>query len=474
MTTDTAITDRDSAIAWLMGRINYEHAAQMPYRARHFKLRRMERLLELLGDPHLRLPAVHIAGTKGKGSTAVMIESILRAAGYRTGLYTSPHLQRLEERFVLDGRPCDEAAFVEITGRVQAAVESLDRQTDATAEPPATFFEITTAVAMLLFTQHNVDIAVLEVGLGGRLDSTNVCHPLVSVITSISYDHTQQLGNTLTSIAREKAGIIKPGVSVISGAGGDEATAVVRAVAADQNCRLRELGVDFGYEYRGRASHDGAGFHCELDYWSEAAGDVVRWRDLNLSLLGRHQAANAALALAVFEELKYDGLGSPSYCVGEDSIRRGLAAATCPARIELIRRRPAIVLDVAHNVASAMALVEVLRETFPAATNRTLIFGASGDKDANGILRTLLPAFDRVIFTRYQHNPRTADPVELSRQPILSEVAGRRDSCEFRYEICEPPAVALQRALAAADEDSLICIAGSFFLAAEMQPLLAR
>ncbi len=239
-----------------MGRINYERTATVPYNQRQLKLDRMRQLLVRLGQPDAGMKIVHVAGTKGKGSTSAMIAAMLTAAGYRTGVFSSPHLERIEERFAVDGQPCAAEELVVLVDRLRPVVQAMDeeamREGDSTAGP--TYFEITTAMALLHFVERKVDAAVLEVGMGGRLDSTNVCLPVVSVITSISFDHMKQLGNTLAAIAREKAGIIKPGVPVVCGATEPEAQAVIGAVAREHGCRLIQLGEDFTFQYQRAAT----------------------------------------------------------------------------------------------------------------------------------------------------------------------------------------------------------------------------
>ena len=232
MSPNNVVTDYASALDWLMTQINYERTTAVPYETAIFKLDRMRGLLTLLGDPHEGLAAVHIAGTKGKGSTAAMMAGILQASGLRTGLYTSPHLDAVQERIAIDGVACRPEEFAALAADVETAVARLPADEHGQPAEP-TFFEITTAMAFLHFARRRVDAAVLEVGLGGRLDSTNVCRPSVSIITSISFDHTRQLGNTLAAIAGEKAGIIKAGVSVISGVTGDEPRQVIREVARE-------------------------------------------------------------------------------------------------------------------------------------------------------------------------------------------------------------------------------------------------
>ncbi len=409
------------AIEFLFGRINYERTASMPAGGRDLNLTRMRRLLELLGDPHERLRVVHIAGTKGKGSTATLVAAALSAAGYRTGLHTSPHLHHVEERLVVDGKACTPETMAALVQTARPAVAWLDRefgQDGRTAGP--TYFEITTALTLLYFAQSQVDLAVVEVGLGGRLDSTNVCHPLVTVITSISFDHTRQLGNTLALIAREKAGIIKPNVPVVSGAIHPEAAEVIQRVAEDQNSPLSVLDQQFRFTYRA-PGEDSTQLNSHVCYEERADGGAWEFvfRQLQLGLLGRHQAENAAIALAAVRQLP------PPWQVSEDSIRQAFAAARCPARIEIVSHHPVTIVDVAHNVASAMALMQVIAECFPR-TRRTLVLAATRGKDVPGILRVLLPGFDSVVCTRYVSNPRAMNPVELCE--IARRVA-REENC---------------------------------------------
>ena len=402
MTNSDISNSRASAIQFLLGRIDYERALAIPYDQREFHLDRMRELVAGLGNPHDRLKIVHIAGTKGKGSTAAMIASVLSSAGYRTGLYTSPHLDRLEERFVVDGLPCSGDELAELVERVRPVVEDMDKQY-ARHEPPElgpTYFEITTAMAFLYFLVRQVDFAVIEVGMGGRLDSTNVCRPLVSAITSISFDHTNQLGDTLAQIAREKAGIIKPGVPVVSGVAENEPRSVIADVANRNGAKLVQIGVDFEYQYsapiRFQDSNSGRGL---TSFQSRRAGAIEDIRDLDIGLLGRHQAANAAVALAALSELRALGWSIP-----EIAIRRGLAQVHLPARVEIMSQRPTVVIDAAHNVASIRSLLDTLAEQFPRGP-RILIFGTTRDKDMRGMLELLLPQFETVIFTRYSKNP---------------------------------------------------------------------
>jgi dihydrofolate synthase / folylpolyglutamate synthase len=250
---------RQAAIDWLMGRINYERVSVIPYQERQLKLDRMRQLLTRLGQPDAGMKIIHVAGTKGKGSTSAMMAAMLTAAGYRTGVFSSPHLERIEERFSVDGEPCSAEELVSLVDRMRPIVAAMDEEAAAEGDPAdgPTYFEVTTAMALVHFVERQVDAAVLEVGLGGRLDSTNVCLPAVSVITSISLDHTKQLGNTLAAIAREKAGIIKPGVPVVCGVTEAEPQAVIAAIAREHGCRLIQLENDFGFEYSPNGDRQG-------------------------------------------------------------------------------------------------------------------------------------------------------------------------------------------------------------------------
>lgn len=476
------VVDRQSALDYLFGRINYERTSGgVPYRSNEFKLDRMRRLLAGLGDPHLALKVVHIAGTKGKGSTAGMIASILRAAGNRVGVYTSPHLVDLEERMVVDGRQCDAASFVRLVSEVQQVAESMDRDYFAHERRPGpTFFEITTAMAMLHFVRQNVDVAVLEVGLGGRLDSTNVCLPVVCGITSISFDHTKQLGNTLAAIATEKAGIIKPGVPVVSGVVDHEPRNAIESIAAQRQAPLIQRDAHFGASPDGRPAGVAANSTAageRLNYWDQFDATRYELDEVTVGLLGSHQIQNAAVAIALARTMNGRG-----WAVSDQAIRAGLAQVACPARVEIVGRSPTRILDVAHNLASIEALVRVLDERFPA-RRRVLLFASSRDKDTAGMLRLLLPQFDTILLTRYLNNPRAVEPDELLAltQSIVKDLSANEandpaaapDHRPATIETAADPAAAWQRAQQLAAADDLICATGSFFLAAEIRPLLA-
>jgi dihydrofolate synthase/folylpolyglutamate synthase len=437
----------------------------IPYGKRRFKLSRMRQLLDRLDNPQDRLPVVHVAGTKGKGSTAAMVAAVVSEAGYRTGLFTSPHLDQVEQRIAVDNRPCSSAEFVDLVETLMPIVAQMDRQSGAAGseEGGPTYFEITTALALLHFVRSEVDVAVLEVGLGGRLDSTNVCRPKVSIITSISLDHTQQLGDTLEKIAAEKAGIIKPRVPVISGVAQPGPREVIRATCRRRGARLRELGVDFDFRYRPPQHMESQAVGARFDYESlrpQSAPEAgpTRYQDLDLPLLGRHQAANAAVALAALEELARSGWKLP-----EAAVRRGLAGLCWPARIEVLARRPAVVVDSAHNLASIEALLEVLEESFVAKTRRA-IFATTLDKDIRGMLGRLLSVFDEVVFTRYRDNPRAVPTEQL--RALARELTGTD------HRAYEEPDDAWRRVRDSAGADDLICVTGSFFIAAQVRRIV--
>jgi dihydrofolate synthase/folylpolyglutamate synthase len=454
-----AVVDRTSALEFLFSRINYERTTQIPYRTGGLKLERMQALLGLVGDPHLSLPIVHIAGTKGKGSTATMVARILQSAGYRTGLYTSPHLERLEERFVVNGQLCSEQEFVQLAADLQIATNRLEARDPQNRCP--TFFEITTAMGLLHFARSRAEAVVLEVGLGGRLDSTNVCRPRLCVITSISFDHVKQLGNTLYAIAREKAGIIKPGVPVVSSVCEDEPREAIEQVAELNQAPLFQRGREFDYEVRVNSAAD----NMQVTYREPANEARYELGPLPVGMLGEHQAANAATAIAVMRKLQQQ-----SFRVDEEAIRSGLLHAKSPARIEVVQQRPTVILDVAHNLASIAALLEALDQRFPKSalqkqSRRILVFASSRDKDPTGMLRLLLPKFDHAIVTKYVNNPRAVEPGELCG---MAQSLG----CETPVESAPEPNAAWQRARNLAESNDLICITGSFFLAAELGPLL--
>jgi dihydrofolate synthase/folylpolyglutamate synthase len=451
----------DEALRFWFGRVNYEQRAPLPA---ELKLDRMRALLEMLGNPQDMLRIVHVAGSKGKGSVAAMLAAVLGRAGYRTGLFTSPHLCTTEERIQVDGEPISQSELAALMSDVRCCVESMDRRRPAEAVG-VTFFEIATALGFLHFARRRVGVAVVEVGLGGRFDSTNVCRPMAAVITSISHDHVQQLGNTLASIAGEKAGILKPRRPAISGARAPEARAVIEEVARRRRAPLRQLGVGFHYRHTpGLVTAD-----RQRPARVKVTTERQAWPELELGLLGEHQAANAAVAVATVETLRNEGLHIPDAAVAS-----GLAGVRWPARLEVVGFRPLVILDCAHNVASAQAVVNTLLASFPAASptngagnglgaggRRLLVFAGSSDKDLAGMFQVLAPHFAQVYLTRYGNKTRSATPEEL-----LDLWRRTSDHPAMAFATA---AEAWQAARAAAGPDDLICVTGSVFLAGELR-----
>lgn len=461
---------RQAALDFLLRRVNYERVAAAPYGEHYLKLDRMRRLLRRLGNPESAAPIVHVAGTKGKGSTSAVVDAVLREAGYKVGVYSSPHLENIEERFSIEGRPISPLRLTELVEAVRPAAEPMDAEAEAAGDVSLgpTFFELCTAMAFVLFAEERVDLIVLEVGLGGRLDSTNVCNPAVTAIVSISLDHMRQLGDATEQIAYEKGGIIKPGVPVLLGPLEAGPRRVLTDLAVERGSPVIEAGRDFAFTYHPPRKVEEGGVAGSLDFHAESGGSIVDLSGVPLGMLGRHQAANAALGAAVALELRRQG-----WLIPDDALRRGIAKARLPGRVEVIARRPTVVLDVAHNVASARALVASLDECFPVG-RRTLIFAVSKDKDAAGILGQLLSAFQRVVFTEFKDNPRAASAEELALAARELLAAQDDPSRGPQMQTEADPAAAWQFARSVTAENELICVAGSFFIAAELRRLAAK
>lgn len=417
----------NQALDYLYSFVDYSLKKSSELAKAHFELGRMRALMELLGDPQDTYPIIHVAGTKGKGSTAALMASALQAAGYRTGLYTSPHLQDFTERIQTNGQAISHAGLVERVEQIKPAVAQV---------PKLTTFEITTALAFLYFARQKVDAAVVEVGLGGRLDATNIVTPRVAVITSLSYDHMAVLGNTLTAIAGEKAGIIKDGVPVVSSPQKDEALAVLERVSGERHAPLTLVGRDLTFQPQAH-SLDGQSF-------------IIHHSSFSIPLLGAHQLVNAATAYAA---LKKSGL-----TVSDEAIRAGFAAVRWPGRFEVLRRQPPVVIDSAHNRESANCLRRALDDYFPGLPV-FWIFAILEDKDAAGIVAELAPRLTRVIATQPDH-PRALPSEQLV---ALVQQAG------IPVEAVEPASAALERALELAGEQGLVLSAGSVAFAGEMR-----
>ncbi len=445
-----------AAIEFLYGRINYERVQAEAFSTSDLKLERMRVLLSLIGSPHERIPAVHVAGTKGKGSTCAMLASVLTTAGHRTGLYISPHISAFEERMTVDGVQPSPDELVAILNRLLPTIAHMD---GLPGQMQPTYFELATAIAWLYFEDCHADFAVLETGLGGRLDSTNVCQPLVTVITNVSRDHTLILGSTVRQIAWEKAGIIKPGVPVISGVSHVDAIEIVDQTARERGASLslfdREIRVTARHRIEEPLRSDEARVVMATPTTVDVQTAKSTWRNIPVSLRGAHQATNAALVLAALDELRAQGVSIP-----DAAVCQGMSHVRWPGRVEVVAQRPTVVIDAAHNWESARALIATLREEFRP-RRRLLIFAATRDKDVSGLLRLLVPQFDTILFTKYLDNPRGVPTAEL-----LSFV---RSISHREAHSTETPAEAWQLAQRWAGQDDLIAITGSFFLVAELR-----
>ncbi len=430
------ICSEEAASAYLAGLINVEKERNAPYS--RFDLEPIRRLMERLGDPQADLSVIHLAGSKGKGSTGLMAEALLGAAGERVGTFTSPHLERWSERFRIDGREVTGELLAEAVERIAPHIDAL-REEDPRRAP--SFFDALTAIALLLFSEAKVDRCVFEVGLGGRLDSTNVITAAVSCITNIEFEHTQQLGNTLAEIASEKAGILKSGVPAVIGDLRDEAAEVVEARARELGAPVARLGRDFDFEVLDR----------DLEGQSIRLTDGSLRVDVRIAALGSHQACNAALALACVAR-------APGVVQGEpliEAAERGFAASRLPGRVELIGRAPWLLVDSAHTGASAAALAAVLRR-IPRRRSH-LVLSISAGKDADAILRHLLPEVNVVTVTR-------AEPVR-SLSPSEIATAIRAAAPGVSIQVVPDPQLALRAAREELGAEDLLCVSGSIYLA---------
>ncbi len=391
-----------------------------------FNLDRMFALMELLGNPQNQYPIIHVAGTKGKGSTSALCASALQAAGYKVGLYTSPHLEDYTERIRINGQPITHAQMIQLVEEIQPRVAKI---------PMLTTFEITTALGFMAFAKHGVNAAVIEVGLGGRLDATNIVTPKVSVITSLSYDHTAVLGNTLALIAGEKAGIIKNGAPVVSSPQQDEALQVLERIAKERNSALTLVGRDVKFNFI-ESSLSGQKF-------------IIHNSEFRIPLLGAYQIENAVTAYAA---LKASGLE-----ISDEQIRAGFAKAQWRARFEVAGMNPIVIFDSAHNQDSFQKLRETLDAYFPD-KKVYLILGASEDKNLAGMFAEMKPKIQKLIVTRANH-PRALE---------VEQISALADQLGIESESAQPVESAFKRALKyAAQDGNIVLSAGSMFVTAE-------
>lgn len=397
-----------------------------------FGLKKVEEILEAAGNPHREIQAIHIGGTNGKGSTAAIMASILKREGYRIGLYTSPHLIHFTERIQVNGKEIEKEEVAHLTEWIRERIEAEG------IAPPFTFFDFTTAMAFLYFKQKMVDLAILEVGLGGRLDSTNVVDPLLTIITNISKDHEDVLGKGLVRIAREKAGIIKEGRPLITAATQPQVLSLFSKTCKEKHSPFFRVGRDFQYVSEGEGSFNYGGLHRKL--WG-----------LSLNLRGPHQIVNATTALGAMEVL--DDLG---YRISNDAMTEGLKEVDWPGRLEMICSSPKVLLDGAHNSDGALSLKKSLEKDFEY-RHLILLIGIMKDKDIEAILHSLSPLADYIILTR-PGTERAASP------SLLRKVLGRNGK---KAEVVEDFKKAINRGLALTGEGDLFCITGSLYTVGE-------
>jgi len=433
------------ACKYLLDRADVERMRASQIDRAHFKLDRTRALLAALDDPHGDFESIHVAGTVGKGSIVTMIASMMQACGYVVGAYVSPHLIDIRERVLIDGQMMPHDSFAEHVREVAAAAETLDFR--------PTFFELMTALAFRHFAEEAVDIAVIEVGLGGRLDCTNVMTPKLSIIGRIDFDHMHILGNTLEQIAREKAGILKKDVPAISVPQEPVVERVLRDEAERIGAPIAFVDKEIEFSYRFGAS-SGRGPHAHVCVFS----DTSRFEHVAIPLPGEHQAFNGGAALAAIDMLK-----SMGFKLTDQQVLDGLAQTTLEGRMELIWQQPRVVIDGAHNPAALYSLFRGLGAHAPY-DSLVCIFGCCEDKDVGAMLDALSFGGDKVIFTKASDNPRAADPHVLCR--MFQERCGKMGQVEPSIQ------AALTTASRAIGREDLICVTGSFYLIGETKKYL--
>ncbi len=434
MTKNSQISYQD-ALDYIYSFVDYSRTHQANLSPENFDLSRMVEFMNLLGSPQLEFPSLHVAGSKGKGSVSAFCASVLQAAGFKVGLYTSPHLKDFEERMQINGVPISRNTLAEYVEEIKPAVESI---------PKLTTFEIMTGLAFLFFARQKVDIAVIEVGLGGRLDATNIITPLVSVITSLYLDHVTILGETLEEIAAEKGGIIKPGIPVVSAPQEEKALNVIKKIAAQRGSQLIKVEEDYPFSIVS-STLDGQEF--VLTNPGEGQGGDSSYF---IPLLGTYQVLNAVTAYAALDNIRSRG-----FPLDEAEIKRGLETTVWPARFEIARREPPVIFDSAHNPASMRKLRETLDSFFPDLP-LILVFGISEDKQLDGMFQEILPRTSHLITTQANH-PRAMNAEDL-------EKWAREYPCST--EAIPNVQNALSRAIQLAGNEKVVLVAGSIFVAA--------
>ncbi len=422
-----------------------ELAAPQQARVQKFGLENISALAADLGNPHRAVPCAHIAGTNGKGSTAAILESILRDTGLRTGLYTSPHLERINERIRLNGEPVSDEIFAAAWTRVHASIESLMALGKLTAHP--TYFECVTAMAFLIFAGQHIDFAIYEVGLGGRLDSTNIVTPEVAIITPIDFDHENFLGHSITEIASEKAGIIKPGAIVVSSVIRLEGRAVIAQKCVEMRARLAEI----DEEWRLEEISSSEGFHRALAISKDSRAKLT----IAPALPGRFQLRNALAAATAARTL----LESSHFRIEDRNIERGIANVSWPGRLERLSEKPAVYLDGAHNPSGARELLEFWQRDL-AGRRIILIYGAMRDKAVDEIAGVLFPHAHAVILTE----PRQPRAISVA---LLSEMTAHLAS--QRPAVIQDPFQAFDHAIEVASENDAVFVTGSLYLVGDLR-----
>ncbi len=425
-----------------------ELASPQHARVQKFGLENISTLAEALGNPHRAAPCVHIAGTNGKGSTAAMLDSILRASGLRTGLYTSPHLVRINERIRIDGQDISDGEFAAAWTRVQATIESLLADGKLAAHP--TYFECITALAFAAFAARGVKFAIYEAGLGGRLDATNIVQPEVSVITSIDFDHEDYLGHSLEEIASEKAGIIKPGVPVVTTATRPEARAVIAKRCRELNARLVEIDEAWRVD---DVTSDGGCYRATAV--SPETGKKIA---IAPPLPGRFQIRNALAAVTAAQLLAQRG-----FSIADETIERGIRAVRWPGRLERLLERPAVYVDGTHNPAGARELLKFWEDNF-AGRRIILVYAAMRDKAVDEIAGLLFPPADLVVLTE-PHQPRAISA------PLLAEMTAH---LARKSEVVRDPVTALEHAIELAGPDDAVFATGSLYLVGDLRAYWAK
>lgn len=409
-------------------------------------LERIQAILDRVGNPERKVKCIHVAGTNGKGSTSAMMSMILREAGYKVGFFSSPHIQHFHERMRINGMPIADTDLARLVEEIKPVIEEIEPIDGLGGR--ASFFEVVTALAFMYFADQKVDALILEVGLGGRLDATNVVHPIASVITSIGLDHTEYLGNTLAAIAGEKAGIIKEGVPVITGVRNEEALSVIAQKAEEKNAQL----------YAPLAESNWNFLESNLRYQNvDLTMDQTTYHELKIGLLGEHQLRNATIGLKTIQIVqKY----YPA--VDETAIRNGLGKVKWPGRLELVQENPAVLLDGAHNIQGVEALSCFIEEVKSQYRNLYMVMSILGDKEVTAMVKKVAPLATKITFT--QNNNLRASAAEKLAETLKDE--------HTEFKIIPDFEMAIRKTIQEAEEGDLVCITGSLYTISEARELL--